>query len=178
MHNGDAKPSCQVTRSLPEKGSHERLVVRLLGRHRMPQVPPARAADDEIHLADQPAHGLGTDQFPAQGRPHGTGWSRENAVIRTAEVIAVLPHGRQILVVAIVLPIWKNKEKAVEAVLPRLYQERAADDAVVLARLRNNSRAGPSSGSHAESMDGANAPADVKNSGRMTHSAPRRNASR
>src|SRR5262249_57850706 len=75
MHDGDAKPSCQVTRRLPEKGSHERLVVRLLRRHRMPQVPPARSADDEIHFADEPAHGLGTDQFPAQGRAHGTGGS-------------------------------------------------------------------------------------------------------
>src|SRR6516225_231638 len=134
MHNGDAKPSCQLTRSLPEKGSHERLVIRLLRRHRMPQVPPARSADDEIHFADEPARGLGTDQFPAQGRAHGTGRSRENAVIRTSDVIAVLPHGRQILVVAIVLPIWKDEEKAVEAVAPRLGEERAADDAVVRAR--------------------------------------------
>src|SRR5262249_48383471 len=110
------------------------LVVRLLRRHRMPQVPPARSADDEIHFADEPAHGLGTDKFPAQGRSHGTGWGRENAVIRTADVVAVLPHGRQILVVAIVPPIWKNQQKAVEAVLPRLCEERAAYDAVVLAR--------------------------------------------
>src|SRR5262249_61818179 len=134
MHDGDAKPSRQVTRGLLEKGSHERLVVRLLRRHRMPQVPPARSADDEIHLADEPARGLGTDEFPAQGRAHGTGWGRENAVIRTADVIAVLPHERQILVVAIVPPIWKNQQKAVEAVLPRLCEERAAYDAVVLAR--------------------------------------------
>src|SRR5262249_45287644 len=134
MHNGDAKPSCQVTRGLPEKGSHQRLVVRLLRRHRMPQVPPARSADDEIHFADKPAHGLGTDKFPAQGRAQGAGGSRDTAATRTADVIAVLPHGRQILIVAIVLPIWENKQKAVEAVWPRLGEERAAHDAVVLAR--------------------------------------------
>src|SRR5262249_35437834 len=118
MHNGDAKPPCQVTRGLPEKGAHLRLVVRLLRRHGMPEVPPARSADDEIHFADEPAHGRGRDKSPAQGRAHGPGWGRENAVIRTADVVAVLPHGRQILVVAIVLPIWKDKEKAVETVLP------------------------------------------------------------
>src|SRR5262245_59692107 len=100
----------------------------------MPQVPPARSADDEIHFADEPAHGLGTDQFPAQGRAHGTGGSRENAVIRTADVIAVLPQCRQVLVVAIVTAVWENKQKAVEAVFPRLCEERAAYDAVVLAR--------------------------------------------
>src|SRR5262249_19002328 len=83
---------------------------------------------------DQPAHGLGTDKFPAQGRAHGTGWSRENAIIRTADVIAVLPHGRQILVVAIVLPIRENEEKAVEAVWPRFCEERTAYDAIMLAR--------------------------------------------
>src|SRR5262249_38738186 len=134
MHNGDAEPSCQVTRSLPEKGSHERLVVRLLRRHRMPQVPPARSADDEIHFADEPARGLGTDQFPAQGRAHGTGGRRGNARIPTPRVKTVFPHCRPNLFGAVILPTWGKKEKAVEAVSPRLGEERAADDAVVLAR--------------------------------------------
>src|SRR5262249_57328510 len=114
VHNGDAKPSCQVTRSLPEVVSEAGLVVRILmRRHGKPHVPPARSAADDIHFADEPAHGLGTDKFPAQGRAHGTGWSRENAVIRTADVIAVLPHGRQILVLPLVLALCKNNDKAV-----------------------------------------------------------------
>src|SRR5262249_31446270 len=104
--------------SLPEKVAHKRLVTRLLRRHGMPQVPPARPADDETHFVEEPARGLGPDKLPAQGHAHGTGWGRENAVIRTADVIAVLPHGRQVFVVAIVPAVWKNKQKAVEAVLP------------------------------------------------------------
>src|SRR5262245_65413092 len=48
MHNGDAKPSCHVTRCLPEKSSHERLVVRFLRSHLMPQV--ARAPSDDATI--------------------------------------------------------------------------------------------------------------------------------
>src|SRR5258708_30756449 len=100
MHNGDAKPSCHVNRGLSEVVAKTRLVIRKIRRHGKRQVPPARSADDEIHFACQPAHRLGTDHLPAQGHTHGTSWSRKNSVIRTADVVAVLPHGRQVLNVA------------------------------------------------------------------------------
>src|SRR5262249_2574365 len=99
----------------------------------MPQVPPARPADDEIHLVQKSARSLSPDEFPAQCHAHGASLGWKNTVIRSADVIAVLPHGRQILVVAIVPAIRENKQETVEAIFPRLRDERPADDTTVLA---------------------------------------------
>jgi hypothetical protein len=106
--------------------------------------PPARAPHQQSHAPLHPVHGARPYQLPADRRPDAPQRGVENAVVRTPQVPAVLPHGGLVFVVGLVASVGVDQHERVVVVPAPGADERAAHvGAVAARRLDHQLKSGP-----------------------------------
>ena len=143
------------------------------GDGRPGQAPPAGAPHQQVHPAAQAARGAAAHQFPAHGHPHRAQGSLQHAVVVTAPVVAVLPHGGLVLVVGGEGAVGAGQHPGVEVVRSPGGDEGARDVSLVGAcRLEHHLQDGPVKGARGGVHPGAEAHGGGEELGQDHHLAP------
>ncbi len=98
------------------------------------KIPPAGAGDDDVDASLKAPRCLRADQLPAHGHADTSAWRLKDTVVAAADVIAVLPHRRDVLVVAEGRAVRESQNERVVAVGATAINERTSDDPRMSAR--------------------------------------------